>query len=118
MERRSSERRKKSTLRAEESYKACEFCGRKFCDNAFDRHVEWCRWVLDEKPRLQHVELVVEQVELAVEPVELAAEQVELAVEQVELGVELVAVEQVELAGRKAVDSRPPQQRTSRLWRS
>ena len=49
MERRSSERRKKSTLRAEESYKACEFCGRKFCENAFDRHVEWCRWVLDEK---------------------------------------------------------------------
>ena len=44
MERRSSERRKKSTVRGEESYKACDFCGRKFCENAFDRHVEWCRW--------------------------------------------------------------------------
>ena len=117
MERRSSERRKKSTLRAEESYKACEFCGRKFCDNAFDRHVEWCRWVLDEKirkPRLQHVQLAVEHVELVELVVELVAvEHVELVVEQVEL-----TVEQVELAGRKAVDSRRPQQRTSRLWRS
>ena len=93
MERRSSERRKKSTLRAEESYKACEFCGRKFCENAFDRHVEWCRWVLDEKIQKP-------------------------CLERVELAVELVAVEQVELAGRKAVDSRRPQQRTSRLWRS
>ena len=71
--------------------------------------------MLDEKiqkPRLERVELAVEQVELTVEHVEL------VAVEHVELVVELVAVEQVELAGRKAVDSRRHQQRTSRLWRS
>ena len=43
LERRSSERRKKSSLRGEESYKPCDFCGRKFCENAFERHVEWCR---------------------------------------------------------------------------
>ena len=22
---------------------ACDFCGRKFCDNAFERHVEFCK---------------------------------------------------------------------------
>jgi len=43
LERRSSERRKKSSLKGEESYKPCDFCGRKFCENAFERHVEWCR---------------------------------------------------------------------------
>ena len=37
-------KKKKSTKSApEDSYKACDFCRRKFCDNAYDRHVEFCR---------------------------------------------------------------------------
>jgi hypothetical protein len=35
--------RKKKPSRAEDGYKPCQFCERKFCDNAFDRHVEFCR---------------------------------------------------------------------------
>ena len=39
-----SPRKKKPTKsNPEDNYKTCEFCGRKFCDNAFDRHVEFCR---------------------------------------------------------------------------
>ena len=37
-------KQKKSTKSApEDSYKTCDFCRRKFCENAFDRHVEFCR---------------------------------------------------------------------------
>ena len=37
-------KKKKSTKSApEDSYKTCDFCRRKFCDNAYDRHVEFCR---------------------------------------------------------------------------
>ena len=35
--------KKKRPTKAEDSYKACEYCSRKFCDNAFDRHVEHCK---------------------------------------------------------------------------
>ena len=34
---------KRRPLKPEDSYKTCDFCGRKFCENAFDRHVEFCK---------------------------------------------------------------------------
>ena len=34
---------KRRPLKPEDTYKTCEFCGRKFCENAFDRHVEFCK---------------------------------------------------------------------------
>jgi hypothetical protein len=30
-------------FRAEDEYQMCDFCRRRFCPNAFDRHVEFCR---------------------------------------------------------------------------
>ena len=36
--------RKKKPAKAEDNYKTCDFCRRKFCDNAFERHVEFCRY--------------------------------------------------------------------------
>ena len=35
--------RKKKPSKAEDTYKTCDYCQRKFCDNAFDRHVEFCK---------------------------------------------------------------------------
>ena len=35
--------KKKKPSKPEELYKTCDYCRRKFCDNAFDRHVEFCR---------------------------------------------------------------------------
>ena len=35
--------KKKRPTKAEDNYKSCDFCNRKFCDNAFDRHVEHCK---------------------------------------------------------------------------
>jgi hypothetical protein len=35
--------KKKRPAKAEDTYKTCDFCNRKFCDNAFERHVEFCR---------------------------------------------------------------------------
>ena len=34
---------KRRPLKPEDTYKTCDFCGRKFCENAFDRHVEFCK---------------------------------------------------------------------------
>ncbi len=36
--------------RAEDEYQMCDFCRRRFCPNAFDRHVEFCR---EKSSRLQ-----------------------------------------------------------------
>ena len=38
-----AKKKKPSKSHPEDSYKTCDFCRRKFCDNAFDRHVEFCR---------------------------------------------------------------------------
>merc|ERR1719350_89939 len=35
--------KKKKPTKPEDNYKLCEYCERKFCPNAFDRHVEFCR---------------------------------------------------------------------------
>ena len=35
--------KKKKPTKPEDNYKTCEYCKRKFCENAFDRHVEFCR---------------------------------------------------------------------------
>eukprot|EP00090_Calanus_glacialis_P046676 TRINITY_DN9282_c0_g1_i1.p1 TRINITY_DN9282_c0_g1~~TRINITY_DN9282_c0_g1_i1.p1 ORF type:complete len:677 (+),score=131.32 TRINITY_DN9282_c0_g1_i1:45-2075(+) len=36
-------RKKTKPTKPEDNYKTCEYCQRKFCPNAFDRHVEFCK---------------------------------------------------------------------------
>jgi len=35
--------KKKKPTKPEDNYQTCDYCNRKFCQNAFDRHVEFCR---------------------------------------------------------------------------
>ena len=35
--------KKKKPSKPEDTYRTCDYCGRKFCENAFDRHVEFCK---------------------------------------------------------------------------
>eukprot|EP00092_Neocalanus_flemingeri_P003451 GFUD01003700.1.p1 GENE.GFUD01003700.1~~GFUD01003700.1.p1 ORF type:complete len:675 (-),score=150.66 GFUD01003700.1:636-2660(-) len=35
--------KKKKPTKPEDNYQTCEYCQRKFCPNAFDRHVEFCK---------------------------------------------------------------------------
>ena len=35
--------KKKKPSKPEDNYKTCDYCRRKFCENAFDRHVEFCK---------------------------------------------------------------------------
>ena len=37
--------KKKRPARPEDEYQTCEYCQRKFCPNAYDRHVTWCKEV-------------------------------------------------------------------------
>ena len=34
---------KRRPTKPEDTYKTCDFCKRRFCENAFDRHVEFCK---------------------------------------------------------------------------
>ena len=36
-------KKKSQSKRPEDLYKTCDYCRRKFCENAFDRHVEFCK---------------------------------------------------------------------------
>ena len=35
--------KKKKPSKPEDTYRTCDYCSRKFCENAFDRHVEFCK---------------------------------------------------------------------------
>jgi len=36
-------KKKSANSRPEDNYKTCDYCQRRFCENAFDRHVEFCK---------------------------------------------------------------------------